>query len=129
VCVAIKEPQKQCHYIPPSETLCLGAEVDCGHETPGSRRMIGRFEVTVLGPETTEVPRDAQNKEEGPRLSVFCLNGLFAAKTKQLVTPEVKQCLKLSKNVIWASININTFYNGKIQKLFFILFFHPKTLL
>ena len=58
-------------------------------------RAAGRFEVTVLGPETTEVSRDAQKKEEGPRLSAFYFNGRFAAKTKRLVTSEAKKCLKI----------------------------------
>ena len=58
-------------------------------------RAAGRFEVTVLGPETTEVYRDAQNKGEGPRVSAFYLDGRFAAKTKIPVTPEAKKCLKI----------------------------------
>ena len=58
-------------------------------------RAAGRFEVTVLGPETTEAPRDAQNKEEGSRLPAFYLHGRFAAKTKRLVTPEAQN---MSKN-------------------------------
>mgnify|MGYP000733264256 CR=1 FL=1 len=58
-------------------------------------RAAGRFEVTALGPDTTEVSRDAKNKKEGPHLSVFYLNGRFAAKTKRLVTSEAKMCLQI----------------------------------
>jgi hypothetical protein len=49
-------------------------------------RAAGRFEVTVLGPETTEVSRDAQNKEEGLLLPAFYLHGRFAAKSKRTVS-------------------------------------------
>ena len=75
--------------------------------------------MTVLGTETTEVSRDAQNKEEGPRLSAFYLNARFAAKMKRLVTSEAK----MSKQRFWASKN--TFCNGKIQKLCLSFFFTP----
>ena len=51
-------------------------------------RAVGRFEVAILGPETTEVSTDSQNKEEGPHLSAFYLHGRFAAKTKRLVMSE-----------------------------------------
>ena len=83
----------------------------------------GRFEVATLGPETTEVSTDAQNKEERPQLPTFYLHGRFAAETKRLVTSEAKT----SKNRLRASKN--TFRHGKIQKLFLVLFFYPKTLL
>ena len=55
----------------------------------------GRCEVIVLGLGTTETSTDAQNKEEGPHLSIFYFCGRFAAKTKRLVTSEAKKCLKI----------------------------------
>ena len=58
-------------------------------------RAAGRFEVAILGPKTTEVSTDAQNKEERPQLSTIYLHGRFAAKTKRLVTSEAKKCLKI----------------------------------
>ena len=51
--------------------------------------------MAVLGPETTEVYTDAQNKEERPQLSTFYLHGRFAAKTKRFVTSEAKKILKI----------------------------------
>ena len=56
-------------------------------------RAAGRFEVTALGPVTTEVSMDSQNNEEGPHLSTFLFHGRYAAKTRRLVTSEAKMCL------------------------------------
>ena len=83
-------------------------------------RAAGRFKVTALGPETTEVSRDAQNKKEGPRLSVFYLNGRFAAKTKRLVTSEAKKCLKIG----FGRLKIH-FVTEKSKK-YFLSFFFPQ---
>ena len=84
-------------------------------------RAAGRFEVAVLGPETTEVSRDSQNKKEGPHLSVFYLNGRFAAKTKRLVTSEAKKCL----NIGCGRLKIH-FVTEKFKNYFLSFFFTPK---
>ena len=57
-------------------------------------RAAGCFEVIALGPETTEVSTDAQNKEERPQLSTIYLHGRFAATTKRSVTSEAKNVYK-----------------------------------
>ena len=80
--------------------------------------------MAILGPETTEVSTDAQNKEERPQLPTFYLHGRFAAKTKRLVTSEAKKCL----NIGCGRLKIH-FVTGKFKNYFIILFFYPKTLL
>jgi hypothetical protein len=87
-------------------------------------RAAGRFEVTVLGPETTEVSTEAQNKEEGPHLRTINFCGRFAAKTKRLVTSEAKKCLKIG----FGRLKIHS-VTEKSKKYFLSFFFHPKTLL
>ena len=84
-------------------------------------RAAGCFEVIVLGPETTEVSTDAQNKEERPQLSTFYLHGRFAAKTKRLVTSEAKKCL----NIGCGRLKIH-FVTEKFKNYFLSFFFTPK---
>jgi hypothetical protein len=84
-------------------------------------RAAGCFEVIALGPETTEVSTDTQNKEERPQLSTFYLHGRFAAKTKLLVTSEAKKCL----NIGCGRLKIH-FVTGKFKKYFLSFFFTPK---
>ena len=84
-------------------------------------RAAGCFEVIVLGPETTEIPTDAQNKEGRPQLSTFYFHGRFAAKTKRLVTSEAKKCLKIG----FGRLKIH-FVTEKSKNYFLSFFFTPK---
>jgi hypothetical protein len=84
-------------------------------------RAAGRFEVAILGPETTEVSTDAQNKKERPQLSTFYLHGRFAAKTKRLVTSEAQKCLKIG----CGRLKIH-FVAEKFKNYFLSFFFTPK---
>ena len=83
-------------------------------------RAAGRFEVAILGPETTEVSTDAQNKEEPPQLSTFYLHGRFVAKTKRLGTSEAKKCL----NVGFGRLKIH-FVTEKFKNYFLPFFSTP----
>ena len=85
-------------------------------------RAAGRFEVTVLAPETTGISTDEQNKEEGPHLSTFYFNGRFAAKTKRLVTSEAKKCL----NIGCRRLKIH-FATGKLKYYSLSFFFTPNS--
>ena len=85
-------------------------------------RAAGRFEVAILGPETTEVSTDAQNKEERPQLPTFYLHGRFAAKTKRLVTSEAKKSLKIG----FRRLKIG-FLTENFKNYFLSFFFTPKS--
>ena len=78
--------------------------------------------MAILGPETTEVSTDAQNKEERPQLPTFYLHGRFAAKTKRLVTSEAKKCLKIG----CGRLKIH-FVTEKFKNYFLSFFFNPKS--